>query len=112
MRPIVLVGCASGFEERIVAAVDDEAKARLRRWSDALARSGTVSGLLTYDPAVVILGSGLGESDALAGHLMPGLDPSGVPRELSDTTLTFRYNNREEFQSVLDRVMAHLKEVR
>ncbi len=75
MRPIVLVGCASDFEERLVAIADDEAKPRLRRWSDALTRSGTVSGLLTYDPAVVVLGSGIGEPEAL--RLAMQLDQTG-----------------------------------
>jgi len=75
MRPIVLAGCASGFEERIVAAVDEGDRGRLRRWSDVLARSGTVAGLLTYDPAVVVLGSGLGEPDAL--RLAHQLDETG-----------------------------------
>jgi glutamate-1-semialdehyde 2,1-aminomutase len=49
------------------------------------------------------MAANLGEADALAGHLLPGLDPAGVPRELRGTTLTFRYNNREDFQAVLDR---------
>ena len=75
MRPIVLVGCASDFEERLVAAADDEIKRRLRRWSDPLTRSGTVSGLLTYDPAVVVLGSGIGEPEAL--RLAIELDQTG-----------------------------------
>ncbi|HOJ09452.1 MAG TPA: aminotransferase class III-fold pyridoxal phosphate-dependent enzyme [Clostridiales bacterium] len=49
------------------------------------------------------LAANLGESDALRGHLLPGLDPVGVPRELRNTTVTFRYNNKEEFKSVIDK---------
>jgi len=49
------------------------------------------------------MAANLGESDALAGHLLPGLDPTGVPKELRGTTFTFRYNSREAFQSLLDR---------
>lgn len=49
------------------------------------------------------LAANLGESDSLDGHLLPGLDPLGVPRELRNTTLTFRFNNRDEFQKVIDR---------
>lgn len=49
------------------------------------------------------LAANLGESDALRGHLLPGLSPLGVPRELRGTTLTFTFNSREEFQTLLDR---------
>jgi len=48
------------------------------------------------------LAANLGEEDALRGHLLPGLDPLGVPRELRGTALPFTYNNREEFQAILD----------
>jgi len=48
------------------------------------------------------LAANLGEDDALRGHLLEGLDPLGVPRELRGTTLAFSYNNREEFQQIID----------
>ena len=48
------------------------------------------------------LAANLGETDALRGHLLPGLDPLGVPRELRDTNFPFTYNSREEFQRILD----------
>jgi glutamate-1-semialdehyde 2,1-aminomutase len=48
------------------------------------------------------LAANLGESDALRGHLLSGLDPLGVPRELRGTALTFTYNNREELTKILD----------
>jgi len=48
------------------------------------------------------LAANLGGDDALDGHLLPGLDPAGVPAELRGTTLTFHYNNLEEFRAVLD----------
>ncbi len=35
------------------------------------------------------LAANLGENDALRGHLLPGLNPLGVPRELRGTALTF-----------------------
>ena len=41
------------------------------------------------------LAANLGEEDALRGHLLPGLDPLGVPRELRGTNLPFAYNDRE-----------------
>jgi pilus assembly protein CpaE len=65
MKPIVLVACSPDLQQRIVAAAGDGAQ-RLRRWSDPAVRRGTVSGLLTCDPAVVVLGEDLGEEDALA----------------------------------------------
>ena len=34
--------------------------------------------------------------DSLSGHLLPGLNPSGVPKALKDTVLPFHYNNFEE----------------
>jgi len=49
------------------------------------------------------LAANLGESDALRGHLLPGLDPLGVPKELRGTAVTFKYNSREEFQNILDK---------
>lgn len=34
--------------------------------------------------------------NSLSGHLLPGLNPSGVPKALKDTVLPFHYNNFEE----------------
>ncbi len=31
------------------------------------------------------------------GHLLPGLEPNGVPRSLTGTSIPFTYNNTEEF---------------
>ncbi|MGQ0535820.1 MAG: aminotransferase class III-fold pyridoxal phosphate-dependent enzyme [Methanobacteriota archaeon] len=39
--------------------------------------------------------------DALQGHLLPGLDPAGVPRGLRGTALPFRYNRPDELESIL-----------
>ncbi len=49
------------------------------------------------------IAANLGDTDALRGHLFPGLDPLGVPRELRDTVFPFQLNARDEFESVLDR---------
>jgi glutamate-1-semialdehyde 2,1-aminomutase len=38
----------------------------------------------------------------LGEHLLPGLDPLGVPRALSDSTLTFRYNRIEELKALIE----------
>ena len=48
------------------------------------------------------LAANLGEEDALRGHLLPGLSPLGVPRELRGTAVTFNFNQRDEFQAILD----------
>jgi glutamate-1-semialdehyde 2,1-aminomutase len=47
------------------------------------------------------LAANLGEDDPLRGHLLPGLQPLGVPRELRGTVLAFHANNREEFSRVV-----------
>lgn len=47
------------------------------------------------------LAANLAEESALDGHLMPGLEPCGVPRGLLGTALPFRYNQLEELQSIV-----------
>ena len=42
--------------------------------------------------------------DNLSGHLLPGLNPLGVPKALKDTVLPFHYNN---FEELLDLVENH-----
>ncbi len=49
------------------------------------------------------LAANLGESDELRGHLLPGLEPLGVPRELRGTTIAFRYNKKDEFKEILEK---------
>lgn len=51
------------------------------------------------------LAANLGETDALNGHLLPGLEPRGVPRELKGTSVPFRYNDLAS----LDVALAQLK---
>jgi glutamate-1-semialdehyde 2,1-aminomutase len=48
------------------------------------------------------LSANLGESDALDGHLLPGLDPAGVPRSLRETALPFRYNRLDELEAIVN----------
>ncbi len=40
--------------------------------------------------------------DSLSGHLLPGLNPSGVPKVLKDTVLPFHYNNFEELSDLVE----------
>ena len=44
----------------------------------------------------------LGDSDALAGHLLPGIPPACVPKGLRGSTIPFRYNNFEELLDVVN----------
>ncbi len=47
------------------------------------------------------LAANLGESNALDGHLLPGLQPRGVPRELTGTSVPFRYNDLASFENAV-----------
>jgi glutamate-1-semialdehyde aminotransferase len=40
--------------------------------------------------------------DNLSGHLLPGLNPSGVPKVLKDTVLPFHYNNYNELLDLVE----------
>jgi len=46
------------------------------------------------------LNSQLPKPDALAGHLLPGLSPKGVPTALAGTAFPFTYNNLDELESI------------
>jgi glutamate-1-semialdehyde 2,1-aminomutase len=47
------------------------------------------------------LSANLGDEQKLDGHLLPGLDPQGVPRDLKGTVLPFNYNNIEELEELV-----------
>lgn len=47
------------------------------------------------------LSANLAADNALDGHLIPGLDPAGVPRGLLGTALPFRYNRIEELEAIV-----------
>ena len=47
------------------------------------------------------LAANLAQGDRLDGHLLPGLDPVGVPRGLAGTALPFRYNHIEDLQEIV-----------
>ncbi len=42
------------------------------------------------------------DGDELSGHLLPGLSPKGVPRNLKDTVFPFHYNNFGELLSIVE----------
>lgn len=57
------------------------------------------------------LAANLADDHSLDGHLLPGLTPLGVPRELAGTAVPFRYNDRASFAQALDRLGANLAAV-
>ncbi len=48
------------------------------------------------------LAANLADEAALDGHLLPGLDPAGVPRGLRGTAFPFHYNRIEELKEIVD----------
>lgn len=57
------------------------------------------------------LAANLGDDAALDGHLLPGLQPHGVPRELVGTAVPFRYNDFESFRTALQKLAGKLAAV-
>ncbi|MFM7605769.1 MAG: aminotransferase class III-fold pyridoxal phosphate-dependent enzyme [Prosthecobacter sp.] len=57
------------------------------------------------------LAANLGDDAALDGHLLPGLQPLGVPRELAGTAVPFRYNDPSSFQAALQKLDGKLAAV-
>ncbi len=57
------------------------------------------------------LAANLGETDALNGHLLPGLEPRGVPRELKGTAVPFRYNDLASLDAALAQLGGNLAAV-
>lgn len=53
------------------------------------------------------LAANLGDRKKLDGHLLPGLNPAGVPRSLRGTALPFAYNRIDE----LERIVAKHKDI-
>ena len=47
------------------------------------------------------LSANLGQNSSLDGHLLPGLEPRGVPRGLVGTTLPFPYNDIESLEKLI-----------
>lgn len=48
------------------------------------------------------LSTNLADDEGLDGHLLPGLNPIGVPRNLKGSTIPFSYNNLEELQEIIN----------
>jgi glutamate-1-semialdehyde 2,1-aminomutase len=48
------------------------------------------------------LSANLGDNAGLDGHLLPGLQPNGVPRNLKGTVFPFNYNNFAELETLVN----------
>jgi glutamate-1-semialdehyde 2,1-aminomutase len=48
------------------------------------------------------LSANLGDEQNLAGHLLPGLEPKGVPQNLRGTVYPFNYNNYAELEQLVE----------
>lgn len=48
------------------------------------------------------LSANLGDNAGLDGHLLPGLQPNGVPRNLKGTVFPFNYNNYAELEALVN----------
>jgi glutamate-1-semialdehyde 2,1-aminomutase len=48
------------------------------------------------------LSANLGNDASLDGHLLPGLQPNGVPRNLKETVFPFNYNNYAELEVLVN----------
>ena len=48
------------------------------------------------------LAANLGDEKHLAGHLLPGLEPKGVPSNLRDTIFPFTYNRIDELEALVE----------
>jgi glutamate-1-semialdehyde 2,1-aminomutase len=57
------------------------------------------------------LSANLADDKALDGHLLPGLEPKGVPRVLKGTTIPFKYNDTRGFLSLIDKYKSEISAV-
>ncbi len=79
-----------------------EAMAVAVRLARAATRRSTVAFCGYHGWSDWYLAANLAESDALSGHLLPGLDPDGVPRALQGSARAFRYNQIAELEQIVD----------
>jgi glutamate-1-semialdehyde aminotransferase len=48
------------------------------------------------------LSANLADDEGLDGHLLPGLDPAGVPRGLKGSVIPFQYNNLQGLKDIVE----------
>ncbi|MEO6874529.1 MAG: aminotransferase class III-fold pyridoxal phosphate-dependent enzyme [Opitutaceae bacterium] len=78
-----------------------EAMAVAVRLARAFTRRSTIAFCGYHGWSDWYLAANLAESDALSGHLLPGLDPDGVPRALQGSALPFHYNQIAELEQIV-----------
>ncbi|SMY08896.1 aminotransferase class III-fold pyridoxal phosphate-dependent enzyme [Flavimaricola marinus] len=49
------------------------------------------------------LAANLGNAEHLDGHLLPGLEPAGVPRSLAESVFPFAYNDLRDLEQLVER---------
>lgn len=57
------------------------------------------------------LSANLANDKALDGHLLPGLEPKGVPRALKGTAFPFKYNDTKKFLELVETHKGHIAAV-
>jgi len=57
------------------------------------------------------LSANLADDKTLDGHLLPGLEPKGIPRALKATTIPFKYNDTDEFLKLINKYKASISAV-
>jgi len=48
------------------------------------------------------LAANLSSDDSLTGHLLPGLEPNGVPKALTGTSIPFQFNDLEQITAIME----------
>jgi glutamate-1-semialdehyde 2,1-aminomutase len=48
------------------------------------------------------LAANLSSDDSLTGHLLPGLEPNGVPKALTGTSIPFQFNDLEQITNIME----------
>ncbi len=58
------------------------------------------------------LSTNLNNDKNLDGHLLPGLQPSGVPRGLTGTTLPFKYNDINQLEEIISKNIGEIAAIK
>ena len=48
------------------------------------------------------LAANLSDDDSLTGHLLPGLEPNGVPKALTGTSIPFQFNDLDQITAIME----------
>lgn len=48
------------------------------------------------------LAANLSDDDSLTGHLLPGLEPNGVPKALTGTSIPFQFNDLDQLTKIME----------